>query len=61
MSDISETGRYQTQRQLAIHSAAAVFAEKGFHGASTRDIAERMGIKQGKRSGRRTWRFAIKS
>jgi len=24
-----------------------VFAEKGFHGSSTRDIAERMGIKQG--------------
>ncbi len=24
-----------------------MFAEKGFHGASTRDIAERMGIKQG--------------
>jgi len=28
-------------------SAAAVFAEKGFHGSSTRDIAERLGIKQG--------------
>jgi len=31
----------------AIKSAAAVFADKGFHGSSTRDIAERMGIKQG--------------
>ena len=30
-----------------IRSAASVFAEKGFHGASTKDIAERMGIKQG--------------
>jgi AcrR family transcriptional regulator len=39
--------RYQHQKQLAIRSAAAVFAEKGFHGASTKDIAERMGIKQG--------------
>lgn len=39
--------RYQHQKQLAIRSAAAVFAEKGFHGASTRDIAARMGIKQG--------------
>jgi len=35
------------QRQVAIRSAAAVFAEKGFHGSSTQDIAERMGIKQG--------------
>jgi AcrR family transcriptional regulator len=39
--------RYQHQRREAIRSAASVFAEKGFHGASTRDIAERMGIKQG--------------
>ena len=31
----------------AIRSAAAVFAEKGYHGSSTRDIAEHMGIKQG--------------
>ena len=31
----------------AIRSAAAVFAEKGFHGSSTKDIAERLGIKQG--------------
>jgi TetR/AcrR family transcriptional regulator, cholesterol catabolism regulator len=27
-------------------AAASVFAEKGFHGASTRDIADRLGIKQ---------------
>lgn len=39
--------RYRQQRLEAIRAAAAVFAEKGFHGASTRDIAERMGIKQG--------------
>jgi AcrR family transcriptional regulator len=39
--------KYQQQRQQAIRSAAAVFAEKGFHGSSTKDIAERMGIKQG--------------
>jgi len=42
-----ESNRYQHQRLAAIRSAAAVFAEKGFHGSSTRDIAERMGIKQG--------------
>lgn len=39
--------KYQQQRLQAIRSAAAVFAEKGFHGSSTRDIAEHMGIKQG--------------
>ena len=47
MATTSESNRYQQQKQQAIRSAAAVFAEKGFHGASTRDIAERMGIKQG--------------
>jgi AcrR family transcriptional regulator len=41
------TDKYEQQRQTAIRSAAAVFAEKGFHGACTKDIAERMGIKQG--------------
>ena len=39
--------RYQKNRQEAIKAAAAVFAAKGFHGASTRDIAEQLGIKQG--------------
>ena len=47
MASASESPRYQHQKQLAIRSAASVFAEKGFHGASTKDIAERMGIKQG--------------
>jgi len=47
MAQVSERSRYQSQKQLAIRSAASVFAEKGFHGASTKDIAERMGIKQG--------------
>lgn len=39
--------KYTRQRQAAIRAAASVFAEKGFHGACTKDIAERMGIKQG--------------
>jgi AcrR family transcriptional regulator len=43
----ADNTRYQQQRLEAIKSAAAVFADKGFHGASTKDIAERMGIKQG--------------
>ncbi len=41
------THKYEQQRQTAIRAAATVFAEKGFHGACTKDIAERMGIKQG--------------
>lgn len=47
MAPNPDNDRYQHQRQQAIRSAASVFAEKGFHGASTKDIAEHMGIKQG--------------
>ncbi len=47
MTAHTDNQKYQQQRLQAIKSAAAVFAEKGFHGSSTRDIAERMGIKQG--------------
>ncbi len=47
MTASTESHKYQQQRLQAIRSAAAVFAEKGFHGSSTRDIAERLGIKQG--------------
>jgi AcrR family transcriptional regulator len=43
----TSTEKYEQQRQTAIRAAATVFAEKGFHGACTKDIAERMGIKQG--------------
>lgn len=43
----SESPKYQQQRQDAIRAAASVFAEKGFHGATTADIAARLGIKQG--------------
>lgn len=39
--------KYQQQRAAAIQAAASVFAEKGYHGASTKDIAERLGIQQG--------------
>ncbi len=41
------TNKYEQQRHAAIRSAAAVFADKGFHGSSTKDIAEKLGIKQG--------------
>lgn len=43
----TDSQRYQQQKQAAIRAAAAVFADRGFHGASTRAIAEQLGIKQG--------------
>ncbi len=42
-----ESPKYQQQKLAAIRAAASVFAHKGYHGASTTDIAEAMGIKQG--------------
>ena len=41
------TDKYQQQHHHAVCAAASVFVEKGFHGATTKDIADRMGIKQG--------------
>lgn len=41
------TDKYREQRREAVRAAAAVFADKGYHGSSTKDIAERLGIKQG--------------
>lgn len=38
---------YQEKRYNAIVAAAAVFARKGYHGASTADIAGELGIRQG--------------
>ncbi|HZD25745.1 MAG TPA: helix-turn-helix domain-containing protein, partial [Alphaproteobacteria bacterium] len=38
--------RARRHREI-MDAAAAVFSEKGFHGASTRDIAERVGLRQG--------------
>lgn len=43
----TDSPRYQQQKLAAIRAAASVFSEKGFHGASTGDIAARLGIKQG--------------
>ena len=42
-----EANKYAQKRLLAIEAAATVFALKGFHGATTQDIASEMGIKQG--------------
>ena len=42
-----ESPKYQQNKLAAIRAAAAVFARKGYHGASTTDIASELGIKQG--------------
>ncbi len=39
--------KYRERQRQVIDAAAAVFAEKGYHGASTKDIAQRLGIRQG--------------
>lgn len=44
---IKTSARYQQQRLKALAAAARVFARKGFHGASTQDIAAELGIQQG--------------
>ncbi|MDX2465596.1 MAG: TetR/AcrR family transcriptional regulator [Porticoccus sp.] len=46
-SSTQSTVRYQRQREKAIEAAASVFATKGYHGASTKDIATHLGICQG--------------
>jgi AcrR family transcriptional regulator len=46
-SSTQSTERYQQQHKKAIEAAASVFATKGFHGASTKDIATHLGIRQG--------------
>ncbi len=38
--------KYEQRREAVLIAAAAVFAEKGFHGASTQQIAERLNMKQ---------------
>lgn len=42
-----ESRKYARKKVVAIEAAAHVFAEKGFHGATTQDIASQMGIQQG--------------
>ena len=41
------TKKHIARREKVIDAAAEVFAEKGFHGASTADVAEKIGIQQG--------------
>jgi len=46
-ASIKSTTKYQQQREKAIEAAASIFASKGYHGASTKDIATHLGIRQG--------------
>jgi len=46
-ANIRSTAKYQQQREKAIEAAASIFASKGYHGASTKDIATHLGIRQG--------------
>lgn len=39
------TGKHTARRQEAIDAAAAIFARTGYHGSSTRAIADALGIK----------------
>ena len=47
MAASRDSERYNRQRDKAVRAAASVFAEKGYHGASTSAIAQQLGIKQG--------------
>ena len=47
MAQAQDNSRYEQTRVAATKAAAAEFAEKGYHGASTREIAARLGVKQG--------------
>lgn len=46
-SPTKASDRYRQQHRRALAAAARVFARKGFHGATTQDIATELGIKQG--------------
>jgi TetR/AcrR family transcriptional regulator, cholesterol catabolism regulator len=39
--------KYRRRHSEIIDAAATVFARKGYHGASTKDVADRLGIRQG--------------
>lgn len=43
----AKEAKYQQRYGELLDAAASVFAAKGYHGASTKDIADRLGIRQG--------------
>lgn len=47
MTDLIQQQRIATRTNQILDAAAAVFAEKGFHTTTTRDIAQRAGIAEG--------------
>jgi AcrR family transcriptional regulator len=46
MPDRAATDKYSRRRLDILMAAASVFAEKGFHGCRTQDIADRLNLKQ---------------
>lgn len=46
-SAAAKVDKYRRRYGEIIDAAATVFAEKGYHGSSTKDIADRLGIRQG--------------
>ena len=46
-SDRRGGGRWLSRRAEVLDAAAAVFSAKGYHGASTKQIADAIGLKQG--------------
>jgi len=46
-TELTKVDKYRRRYGEIIDAAAAVFAEKGYHGSSTKDIADRLGIRQG--------------
>lgn len=47
MARSRDQGRFDDQRQKILTTAASVFSEKGFHGATMDDIAEQLGNTKG--------------
>lgn len=47
IAKVDKVDKYRRRYGEIIDAAAAVFAEKGYHGSSTKDIADRLGIRQG--------------
>src|SRR5271166_2077677 len=46
-SAASPTARWEQRYRDAVDAAAVAFADRGYDGASTQDIADRLGIRQG--------------
>ena len=45
-TSLERSARWTRRFEEAVDAAAAIFCERGYQGASTRDIADRLGIRQ---------------